>query len=98
MLGAGARDAIDAHAAIGRRHAPLGVDETVLEQTLKGGVERALLDLEQVARRLLDALHERVSVHRLLLEEAEHHHLERARKEVARLRLRAWCRPYSVKA
>jgi hypothetical protein len=32
---------------------------------------------------LLDALHERVAVQRLLLEEAKHHHFQRAWEEIA---------------
>ena len=81
----GARDGIDAHATVGGRHAPFGLDEAVLEQSLKGGVERAFFHLEEVTRRLLNTLDERVAVQRLLFQQPEHHHLESAGEKVARL-------------
>jgi len=87
MFDAGARDAIYADPPIRGRYTPLGLDESLFEKSLEGRVERALFDLQEVSRGLLNALDERVAVHRLLLEEAKHHHLERAGEQVARFGL-----------
>src|SRR4029453_5462603 len=67
VFSAGAREVVGAHPSVSRRHAPLSPKEPGLEQTLQGGIKGAFLHAKQIARRLLDALHERVSVERLAL-------------------------------
>src|SRR4029453_14439960 len=85
VFSAGAREVVGAHPSVKRPPAPLSPKEPGLEQTLQGGIKGAFFHAKQIARRLLDALHERVSVERLALQDAQHHHFESARKEVARL-------------
>ena len=55
-----------------------------LRSRWRAGVERALFNMQQVVRRLLNALHQCVAVQRFALQEAQDHHLERAGEEVAR--------------
>src|SRR5919202_6271658 len=60
--------------AVVLRRAPLRPDVAVEQQALQGGVERALADLEDVARELLDALRDAVAVHRPADQRAEDEH------------------------
>src|SRR5262245_66229071 len=76
MLAAGGCDSINAHLAVGRRHTPLSLEQFGLEKALQRGIERSFFHLEQVVRRLLDTLHERIAVGWFLIHQAEHHHSE----------------------
>src|SRR5262245_20855760 len=84
MLAAGGCDSINAHLAVGRRHTPLGPEQFGLEKALQRGVEGSFLYLQQVVRRLLDALHERIAVGWFLLQQAEHQHFEGPGEKVSR--------------
>src|SRR5579862_1333145 len=78
------RQLIDADLSVSRRHAPLRLDESFLEEPLERGIERSLFHLQKMLGRLLDALDERVPVHRLVAQEAKHHHFECAGEEITR--------------
>ena len=64
------------------RHVPLAVDEPFVLQALQGGVERALIDLELVARDLLDALADAPAMHGVEGERFEHQEVDGASEGV----------------
>src|SRR6476469_7240888 len=70
-------------AAIVVRDAPFAVDPLLLLETLEGGIERALVDLEHAARRLLDALGDAPAVHRRERERAQNEEVDRAAERLA---------------
>jgi hypothetical protein len=86
MFCACCREFVDAHAAICRGDAPLGLHEIFLEEALESGVERAFFNLEKIIGSALDVLDEGVAMERLALESAENHHFEGTREEVALFR------------
>jgi hypothetical protein len=55
-----------------------------LQEALKRRIERAFFHLEEVVGSLLDVLHEGVAVSGLAAKRLEDHHLECARKQIAR--------------
>ena len=61
----------------------LRLEPSFLEHALKGGVEGAFLDLQQLVGNLLDVLDESIAVHGAEPEGLEDHHLQGAGKEVA---------------
>ena len=60
---------------------PFGLDVAVQQQSLQGGVQRALADLEHIPRDILQALRDSVAVQRIALEDPKDQHLERARQQ-----------------
>src|SRR5689334_5982629 len=65
LLAAFLGDAVELCAAVVLGDAPFRGDPPAIFQAMEGGVEGALVDLEHVARDLLDALSHAPSVHRL---------------------------------
>src|SRR6476469_3217358 len=70
-------------AAIVVGDAPFAVDPLLLLETLEGGIERALVDLEHAPRRLLDALGDAPAVHRRERERAQNEEVDRAAERLA---------------
>src|SRR5690348_9665987 len=70
------RDGVVPRAAIVFRRAPLGANPTASQHSLQGGVERALIDVEDVVGDLAESERETPPVHRLSGEELEGQHLE----------------------
>ena len=77
------RDAVGPHPAIGGRNLPFRLDQTFFQHPLECGIERTLLNLEQVVRPLLDVLDQGVAMHWLPSQGLEDHDFERAGEEVA---------------
>ena len=63
LFASGARERIVPGATIVLAGAPLGLNPALLFEAVESGVERALLDLEDVAGNLLDALGDPPSMH-----------------------------------
>src|ERR1051326_2150889 len=78
------RDAIEARAASRLRLAPFRARPPVDQQSLQGRIERALADLEDVGRRLLEMPRDRVAVRGAARQRLEDEHLERAREQFRR--------------
>ena len=75
-------DRVDPDAASAGRRLPAGLDPAGAEHALKRRVKGPFFHLQQVVRRALDVLDQRVAVARLLPEGLQHHHLQRPWKEV----------------
>src|SRR6478672_5537151 len=71
LLASRCRERVEACAPIVLRRSPLGAHMTVEEQTLQRGVERALSNLQDVARDLTQALRDAVPVHSAAGQRAE---------------------------
>src|SRR5437773_5226622 len=84
VLAAGRRERVVTRAAVVIGHAPFGLDVAVEQETLKGGVERALPHLQDVVRQILYPLGYAVAVHGFSDERAEHQHVEGTGNEVRR--------------
>src|SRR5438270_2497491 len=67
------------------RRSPLRVDPAAILEAVERRIERALIDLQHVARDLLDPLRDAPAVHRLERERLENQHVERALQDVVRL-------------
>src|SRR5213594_2715980 len=79
------RQLVRANAAIRGRNAPISFHQPLLEQPLKSRIERSLFNLQQIVRRSLDVLRERIAMQRLPLQRSENHHLQRPAKKVSLL-------------
>src|SRR4051812_12689046 len=77
-----ARDSIVPCAAVVLRRPPLRRDQSAPEESLERRVECPLVDREDVAGELLDALADPPAVRRLEGEGLEHEHLERPRNDL----------------
>ena len=64
------------------RDGPLGFDPALVLEAMERRVERALIDLQDVLRDLLDALRDRPAVQRVGLQRPEDEQVERARQKV----------------
>ena len=73
--------AVELRAAVVVRRAPLGLQQAAHFEPVQRRIQRALLDLQHVARRLLDELRDRVAVHRAAADRLQDQHVERARQE-----------------
>src|SRR3954470_23239721 len=77
----GASDDVVLRAAIVVGRSPFSGHPAALLEALEDRIERALVDVERVARELLDALADSPAVHRLEGQGLEHEHLEGAWNE-----------------
>src|SRR5437868_7804060 len=84
------REPVELGTSVVVTRAPLGGDATLLLQSLQGQVERTLIDAEDAARALLDALRDTPAVHRLERERPEDQEVEGAANNVWLL---GCCRP-----
>ena len=78
LLAAGFREGVKLGAAIIFGGAPFRADPFLAFQAIERGIERALLDLQDVARDLLDALGDAPAVHRFERESFQDQQIERA--------------------
>jgi len=63
-------------------NAPLGLDPTLCFQTVKRGIKRSLLDVQNILRHLLNPIGDGKAVPRVVLERFQDQHVERAINEV----------------
>src|SRR5262245_52356422 len=82
---AGLRQSIEARAAVVLGRAPVGGDPALAFEALQSGVERALLDLQDLVRQLADALRNRPAVQRLERDRFHDQQVDGALNEVGRL-------------
>jgi hypothetical protein len=73
-------------------HRPLGGDPALMLEAMEGGVERPLVDLQDVSGDLLDALRDRPAMKRLGLKRSQDQQVERAGQQVGYELSRHWCR------
>src|SRR5262245_37341289 len=85
VLATGSGQAIETGPTIVVGHPPRGRDPTVTFQTLQGRIQRALLQLEDIVRQLLDPLGDGPSVQRLQRNGLEYQEIHGALHEVDRL-------------
>ena len=84
LLAAKTRERIELGAAIVFAGLPLGGDPALLFEFVKGGIERAVADLENVAGDLLEALADGPAVERFEGEDFEEEKIECALEKVGR--------------
>src|SRR5206468_1934907 len=83
LLLAGAREAVELRPAVVVRHAPLGGDVALLLELEERGIERSVVDGEQLPARLLDAPRDAVPMLRThRFERLQHHQGEGALPDV----------------
>ena len=80
---AGARQRVEARAAVVRGDVPLGLNQTLPLQPVERRIERALPELQHALGPLLNPLGDAPPVHRLELQRPEHEHVERALQEIS---------------
>src|SRR5262245_57508925 len=73
-------------AAAQLRDFPRRLDPALVLETMEGRIERALVDLQDVPRNLLDALGDGPTVQGILLQRAQDQQIERAGQQVGRSR------------
>src|SRR5689334_21562409 len=76
------REAVEPGAASLIREAPLGLHESPLLETIERGIERALIDLEHVARELPNALRDPPAVERCEEEALQNEQVESALQKI----------------
>src|SRR6185437_2971607 len=98
LAAAGGGEAIEFRATVGVGDAPLGVDPAAILEAMECEVERAVLDVERVARGVLDPTGDRVPVARAPDEGLEDERVERAldEREVGR-HVEAACLPEMIR-
>jgi hypothetical protein len=79
---AGAREGVILGAAILLGHAPGCLDPALVFEPMESRIERALLDLQDVARQLLDPFREGPAMLRLELQRFQNEEVERPLNEV----------------
>src|SRR3954462_2409722 len=82
-------------AAAQLRNFPLGLDPALVLETMEGRIERALVDLQDVSRNLLDALGDGPAVQGILLQRAQDQQIERAGQQIWRSRHGVGSRHYA---
>src|SRR3954470_12566899 len=73
-------------AAAQLRYFPLGLDPALVLEAMEGRIERALVDLQDVSRNLLDTLGDGPAVQGILLQRAQDQQSERAGEQIWRSR------------
>src|SRR5262249_23273120 len=76
LAAAGGRQRVELSLPAGLRFLPLGAQPAFLLQAVKGGIERALVDLDHRARDLLQPLRDPVPVGGLERQELEDQHVQ----------------------
>src|SRR5687767_6135187 len=71
------RERIEPGTPVVLRRSPLGVDPSALLEAAQGGVQRALVHRENVARDLLDYLRDPPAVHAFMAQHAQDEEVER---------------------
>src|SRR5687768_5279322 len=82
MPSSGGCERVVPRTAIVLRDAPLRLDQALALEAIEGGVERALAELKNLLRPLLEAFGNAPAMHRLELHRAEHEHVERALQDI----------------
>src|SRR5262245_56404909 len=86
LTAAGRGEAVILGAAAQLRDFPLGLDPALVLEPMEGRIERALVDLQDVSRNLLDALGDGPAVLGVLLQRAQDQQIERAGQQIGRSR------------
>jgi len=63
-------------------NAPFGIDPALVFEAVQSGIERALIDLQDLPRDLLNALGDCPAVHGFGLQRAQNEEIERALQEI----------------
>jgi hypothetical protein len=82
LLAAAASQRVEARLAVIFRDAPLCFDPAALFNPVKGGIQRALLDLKHILGKLMNSLPDAVAVHRSERQRLENQQIESALGEI----------------
>ena len=85
LFSSGGRNAVILRPTVVFRCTPERNDQSLIFEAVEGGIERAVLDLQNVTRRLLDRMRDRVAVRRRRANGPQNKHVQRPLHHIAGL-------------